>query len=262
MVCLSNSSADNSSAALEEKILLNKLAQGDRDTFWQLWELHRDYLYYLCRVWMGGNHFDAEEAVSLLSLKAWDKLPNHAQNITNLKGWLKTFTYNLCIDIHRQRKRNAVSVANVDDRPRNIQEIGISSSNHPESALLQQELKIYLRYYIEALPSRLRDPLILRYYQEMSCADIARELSISQDNVSKRLQQARQILKKHLGKYFSGLNTVAIDEAQFQQLEQKDFQLPIHIDSTVEEINYRITTSCLETLPPVWYNSPHALEWI
>ena len=42
----------------------------------------------------------------------------------------------------------------------------------------------------------------------MSHADIAQQLSISQDNVAKRLQQARQILKKHLSdKYFAGLKT-------------------------------------------------------
>ena len=253
MVCLTHSRVKNLSVASEEQILLDKLAQGDRDAFWPLWESYRDYLYHRCRAWMGGNHDEAKEVMSLASLKAWDKLPNHAQSITNLKGWLNRFTHNLCIDIHRQRTRHAVGVENIDDITLYKDEIRTSSSNHPELALLQQELKIYLRYCIDALPSRLHYPLILRYYQEMSYADIGRELSISQDNVVKRLQQARKILKKHLCRYFSGLNTVAIDEAQLQKLEEKDFQLPINTDSTVEEINYRITISCLETLPPVWY---------
>ena len=254
MVCFINSSVKNLSVASEEQILLNKLAQGDRAAFWQLWASYHDYLYYRCRAWMGGNHEDAKEAMSLASLKAWDKLPHHAQSITNLKGWLNRFTHNLCIDIHRKRIRHAVSVENIDDLNINKHEIRTSSSNHPELALLQQELKIYLRYCIEALPSRLRHPLILRYYQEMSLADIAEKLSISVDNVAKRLQQARQMLKKQLRQYFAGLNTVAIDEVQFQQLAQKDFQADIKADSTIEEINYRITISCLETLPPVWYN--------
>ncbi len=264
MVCLRHSSVKNFSIASEEKILLNKLAQGDRQAFWQLWELHQDYLYHRCRVWMNGNHDDAREVMSLASLKAWKKLPNYAQKITNFKGWLNRLVHNLCIDIHRQRARHAVSVENIDDIPLiplNHQEIEICSSYNPESALLQQELKIYLRHCIVTLPLRLREPLILRYYQEMSHADIARQLLISQDNVSKRLQQAKQILKKHLCKYFSGLNTVANDEAQFQQLEQKDFPIPIPINSTVAEINYRITSSCLETLP-VWYNFHSAQGWI
>ncbi len=254
MVCLGNSSVKNLSVASEEQILLNKLAQGDRDAFWQLWESYQDYLYHRCRAWMGGNQDDAKEVMSLASLKAWDKLPHHAQSITNLKGWLNRFTHNLCIDIHRQHTRHAIGVENIEDITINQQEMTSSSSNHPESALLQQELKIYVRYCIDALPSRLGDPLILRYYQEMSYADIAKKLSISQDNVVKRVQQARQILKKQLRQYLSGLKTVAINEAQYQELAQKDFQAAINTDSQIEEINYRITISCLETLSPVWYN--------
>ena len=46
---------------LEEQSLLSKLAEGDRDAFWKIWNTYRDYLYSRCRTWMGGNHFDAEE---------------------------------------------------------------------------------------------------------------------------------------------------------------------------------------------------------
>lgn len=88
----------------------------------------------------------------------------------------------------------------------------------------------------------------------MSHADIAQQLSISQDNVAKRLQEAKQILKKSLDKYFAGLQTEKITETQCQQLEQQDLVVSVNTDSNIEEINYRITISCLETLPPVWCN--------
>ena len=262
MLYIKSSRSDHASAALEEKILLNKLAKGDRDAFWPLWELHRDYLTHRCRVWMGGNQDDANEAMSLASLKVWHKLPDYAPKITNLKGWLNRLIHNLCVDIHRQRKQDAIITDNIDNKKIDIQSIENSSFNHPEATLLQQELKIYLRYGIDDLPPRLRHPLILHYYREMSYADIGKELSISQDNVSKRLQQAKQILKKQLCQYFSGLNTTVIDEAKSQELEQKDFQVSINIDPPIEEINYRITVSCLENLTPVWCNSLHALGWI
>lgn len=248
MICLNDPRIKKVSILSEEEILLNKLAQGDADAFWQLWESYRDYLYHRCRVWMGGSHDDAQEVMSLASLKAWEKLPKYAHNITNLKGWLNRFVHNLCMDIHRQRDRHAVGVDNIDDVVSDRQETIISSSRHPESALLQQELKIYLRYCIDALPDKLHDVLILNYYQNMCHADIGKKLSISQANVAKRLQKARQILKRNLSQYFAGLSTVAIDEAQSQELAQKDFQLLISTDSTIEEINYRITISCLETL--------------
>ncbi|MEM7595228.1 MAG: RNA polymerase sigma factor, partial [Cyanobacteria bacterium P01_A01_bin.83] len=147
----------------KERVLLNRIAQGDRHAFWEMWTLYQDYLYHRSVVWMGGSHDDAQEVMSLASLKAWQKLPDHAHKIINLKSWLNRFTHNLCIDIHRQRKHQAIGVENVDDVPLNNQDI--ASATDPESKLVQKELYIYIRYWIDDLASRLRNPLILSYYQ-------------------------------------------------------------------------------------------------
>ena len=209
---------------------------------------------------MGGNHFDAEEAISLAALKAWTKLPKYASSITNLKGWLTRFTHNLCVDLHRQRQRHAISTDEIEETQHKLPEICDSSVSNPETLLLKKELNIYLRYCIEQLPPRLRHPLILRYYHEMSCAEIGQILSITQNAVSKRLQEARDVLKECFQQYSSGLNKIFIDEAQSQKLEQKNFQTPIKIESKIEEISYTVTISCLETLPPVWCDSPQAID--
>lgn len=266
MVDLRYSSADNlykidfDSQKTEEKVLLKRLAQGDRDVFWTLWESYQNYLYHRCLAWMGGNHDDAQEVMSLAMVKAWSKLPNHALNITNLKGWLNRFTHNLCVDIHRQRQHSAMGVDNVEDLPLNDHELVVT--NCPESELLQEELHRYIRNCIDSLAPRLREPLILSYYQEMSHADISKKLAISPSNVAKRLQSAKQILKKSLDKYRAGLETENITENQPQPLENQDLSDSLNIDSTIEEINYQITISCLETLPPVWSNLHLTQVWI
>ncbi|ESA35917.1 rna sigma-24 ecf subfamily [Leptolyngbya sp. Heron Island J] len=211
---------------------------------------------------MGGNHFDAEEAISLAALKAWAKLPKHASSITNLKGWLTRLTHNLCVDLHRQHQRHALSTDAIEDTQHSLQEICNASVSTPETRLLQQERNIYLRYCIEQLPSRLRNPLILRYYHEMSCAEIGQKLSITQNTVSKRLQEARDLLKDCFQQYSSGLNKIVIDEVRSQELEQKNFQAPIKIEPKIEEISYTVTISCLETLLPVWCDSLQTIDWI
>ena len=53
----------------EEQRLLKRLAQGDRQVFWQLWKSYQNYLYHRCLAWMGGNHDDAQEVMSLASVK-------------------------------------------------------------------------------------------------------------------------------------------------------------------------------------------------
>ncbi|MEM7593009.1 MAG: sigma-70 family RNA polymerase sigma factor, partial [Cyanobacteria bacterium P01_A01_bin.83] len=138
----------------------------------------------------------------------------------------------------------------------------IASATDPESKLVQKELYIYIRYWIDDLASRLRNPLILSYYQGMSHADIAQQLSISPDNVAKRLQEAKQILQKHLDQYLAGSNTTKISETQVQHLDRQDFSVSIDADEQIEEINYGITISCLETLPPVWLNFQNPQDWM
>lgn len=243
-----------------ESILLERLVQGDRSAFWDIWILYQDYLYHRSLVWMGGNQDDAQEVISLASLKAWRKLPDHAHKITNLKGWLYQFTHNLCIDIHRQRQHQAIGVDSVEDVTVNNGEI--ASFDNPESKLLQAELHTYIRNCIDSLAPRLRDPLILNYYQEMSHADVGQQLSISPANVAKRLQQAKQKLKKHLQQYWAGLNTTKISANQSPQLAQPDFCASTNTNLPVEEINYGMTILCLETLPPVWCNFPYPQDWI
>lgn len=86
-----------------EQSVLKSISQGNHDAFWELWLLHQDYLYHRCLSWMKGNHLEAQDVLSQASLKAYEKLPNHAAKITNIKAWLITFTYNLCIDAYRKK---------------------------------------------------------------------------------------------------------------------------------------------------------------
>lgn len=89
---------------LEEYSLLKLIYQGNHDAFWQLWLLHKDYLYYRCLSWMGSNHTEAENLLSQASLKAYEKLPHYASKIINVKAWLTTLTHNLCLDMFLQKK--------------------------------------------------------------------------------------------------------------------------------------------------------------
>jgi RNA polymerase sigma-70 factor (ECF subfamily) len=182
--------------------------------FWQLWQQNRDYLYRCCLRWMGGNPTDAEEVLSRAMLKAWDKLPDYAEKITNLRAWLTRLTHNLCIDIHRERRRKAMQMEDIEEIAARGSSAVISCLNSPEDALLHHELGQYIRRAIDTLPSRLRNPFMLRYCHQIAYQDIAQQLALSLNNVYKRIQQARDILQKRLSRYLSGLDDALLDSSE------------------------------------------------
>ncbi|MEZ2238449.1 RNA polymerase sigma factor, partial [Microcoleus sp.] len=69
----------------------------------------------------------------------------------------------------------------------------------------------------DTLPSRLRNPFILRYCHQIAYQDIAQQLALSLNNVYKRIQQAREILQKRLSGYLSGLDDALLDSSESSQ---------------------------------------------
>lgn len=188
----------------EEKKMLSYLSQGDDRAFWALWEDHKSHLFALCLRQMGGIREDAEDALSRAMLKAWDSLPYCASNITNLRAWLNRLVYNLCVDIHRERKRRSVRAIAIEEIAADDGWM-VKNSESPEDALFHREMFGYVRGTIESLPDRLREPFVLRFFHEMPYPDIAQQLTLSPDNVRKRIQQARAILRQKLDGYADGI---------------------------------------------------------
>jgi RNA polymerase sigma factor (sigma-70 family) len=172
-------------------------------SFWQQWQQYRDSLYRCCIKWMGGNFIDAEDALSRAMLKAWEKVQKYAAGeIANFKAWLTKLTYNLCIDIYRERSRGANRVEDIEAIP---QKQGlVSFDDTPLRALETHEQKIVIRRAIDNLPIRLRETFILHFYGELSHQEIAQQQDISYQNVCKRISEARAILREALKGYFIG----------------------------------------------------------
>lgn len=191
--------------AEEEKALVRDLISGDSGAFWSLWERHRRHLYAVCLMQMKGAHADAEDALSRVLIKAWDRLPRYAATIINLKAWLTRMAYNLCVEIHRESNRRARVLDSIDEITAAQREPVAHSFECPEKSLLHDEMYRFVMMVINEMPAPLRDPLVLRFEREMGCSDIAKQLMLSTDNVRKRIQRARAILQSQLSLYQSGL---------------------------------------------------------
>jgi RNA polymerase sigma-70 factor (ECF subfamily) len=195
-------------AALDEeqtRQLLSRVAEGNTLAFWMLWDLHKGHLYHLCLWQMGGVREDAEDALSRAMLRALEKLPNSACKIENFRAWLSRLTLNLCVDMHRERRRQVRRLESFENaQPGSNDRLLAADTDSPEQGLITREVFAYVCTAVDDLPKRLREPFVLRFFQEMDYREIAECLILSTDNVRKRIQQARDILREQLNRFLQG----------------------------------------------------------
>src|SRR4030095_2678478 len=132
--CSSQTATVVEAEAERAQALLSSVAEGDSAAFWILWERYRRYLYAVCLKHMKGVPEDAEDALSRVMLKAWDRLPRYAGIIIDPKRWLVKLTRNLCVEIHRERSRLTNKFHSIEDMPVEPMARPVDS---PEQALLQ-----------------------------------------------------------------------------------------------------------------------------
>ena len=184
--------------------LLRRVSEGNTVAFWMLWDLHKGHLYHLCMWQMGGVQEDAEDALSRAMLRALEKLPGNARKIGNFKAWLSKLTLNLCVDIHRERRRQLRRLEIDENSLPNASNRMPTGIDSPEEGLINREVFAYVCSAVDDLPRRLREPFVLRFFQEMDYREIAERLILSTDNVRKRIQQARDILREELNRFLQG----------------------------------------------------------
>ncbi len=126
----------------------------------------------------------AEDAVQETFLKAYRKL-NQFHGDSNIKTWLSAIAINCCRDISRGNWFRHI------DRSISVDHLPVRS---------EETIPEYDSVTIEVmrLPIRLREVVLLYYFQDMNTNEIAETLRISQQAVSNRLQRARAKLREAL----------------------------------------------------------------
>jgi RNA polymerase sigma-70 factor (ECF subfamily) len=113
---------------------------------------------------------------------------------SQVKTWLTSITVNACRSHLRRRKaRQALSAA--------LQTLPLSrpAQTSPEAWAVQSESDRQLWNAVDELDDKHRLVVILRYVHELSTAEIAAALDISQGTVHSRLYYARRQLQQWLG---------------------------------------------------------------
>jgi len=137
-----------------------------------------------------------DEAMSLIAEKAFLNFLSE-RKINNFSAWLYRLAYNVCIDVHRDTKRQRELVKQVQDLPNTF----FFSSNQSETQddiYSDMEFVDNIMLGMSKLPDTQRLAIKYRTLYGMEYQEIAERLNISTANVRKKVQLARSQLRKYV----------------------------------------------------------------
>ena len=124
------------------------------------------------------NNADVQDALQDAVLKAWEKR-DKLRDEKFFRTWITRILINACYDTQRKRRR----IVSMDEIP----ESTVSNAPDPDLALA-----------LQALPEKLRLPLVLCYSEGMSYEEAADVLRIPITTLRGRLRRGKEELRKEL----------------------------------------------------------------
>lgn len=186
---MSLSLSDGSDAELAALVLA-----GRQDACRALLARHRDAVFRLVRASIGDEH-EALDLTQEAFIAAFAAIGRYDGN-RPFPVWLKRIALNKCRDWARRRKVRSffVRAAPLEDA------VDISDDTVPADVLASDRAELARAVAaISRLPARLREVLVLRTVDELSQAEAAALLDVSEKTVETRLYRARAKLKAMLG---------------------------------------------------------------
>jgi RNA polymerase sigma-70 factor (ECF subfamily) len=171
--------------------LVERTLVGDTAAFVLLVERYKRPVYTLAYRLLG-NPADAEDAAQETFVRAYTRLTSY-QPGSRFGSWLLSITSHWCIDFLRRRRAVSLDAAGIV----NAEPIGPSTADeHPESVALQSERQREVRQWLASLPEPYRSVLVLRYWHDLSYAEISETTGLPVSTIRMRLFRARQLLGK------------------------------------------------------------------
>lgn len=136
------------------------------------------------------NPADAEDATQEIFLRVL-RYGKRIARIQDQKAWLARIAWRVAVE---RRKNIAKAAAGAEEAGEAL----VSPGYGADRILLEQERNAVLQRLISALPSQLRDALILSTLEEIAPREVASMLGISEAAVRSRSFRAREILRERL----------------------------------------------------------------
>jgi RNA polymerase sigma factor (sigma-70 family) len=162
---------------------ISQARAGNKEAFAALFEQYKNLVYKTAYLMLGDTH-DAEDALQEVFVLVHRSLAGFDPRKAAFSTWLYRITINHCLN--QRRRRRPISV--------DLDEI-VATGEFPGAKLAEQETVLQA---IGGLSDKQRAVIILRYYSELSYADMAQILEIPLGTVKSRLDLALKTLRRAL----------------------------------------------------------------
>lgn len=183
----------------DDSHLIEALKRRDADALATLFEQYADKVYRLAV-----NLLHDEQQADGVVQNTFLALITHAgafEGRSSIGTWLYRVGYNDCM--MRLRKIRPDLELDALDEPDSMPTQFVDWSLVPENLIEGAEASHYMEQAIRALKPELRSVFILRDVEELSTAEAAQILNLSEANVKVRLHRARLALRESLSGYFA-----------------------------------------------------------
>ncbi len=170
--------------------LLDACRRGDRDAFRLLYEARSDKVYSIALYFFHGDAATAADVTQQVFLKLMDSI-GQFRGDAEFSTWLYRFVVNACVD--RTRRAGARALPGDPDL---LDELPAEGS--PEDAFARAELAASVQAAVARLTPTIRVAILLRYFEELSYAEMANVLKCSIGTVASRLSRGHQLLAQAL----------------------------------------------------------------
>jgi len=175
--------------------VIARCRQGDRDAFRLLYEAHKDTVYSIALYFFHGDAAMAADVTQQVFLKLIGSI-GQFRGDSGFSTWLYRFVVNACIDSTRSgaARARATDPAVLDSLP--------ASGSH-EDAFAKTQVAASVRAAVSSLAPKIRIAILLRYFEDLSYAEMAEVLKCSTGTVASRLSRGHQALARMLARFRS-----------------------------------------------------------
>jgi RNA polymerase sigma-70 factor (ECF subfamily) len=191
---------DTQPAALDIDVeLMLGFQAGDLQAFEKLFSRHArsvvNFAYRFVR-----NRGVAEELAQEIFLKVHDAAPDYRPE-AKFTTWLFRIATNVCLNEirrpHFKATHRSLDTGTTDDRERPV-ELEATERMGPQAVMERRAVTAALKHALERLPEKQRLAFILNKYQELSYAEVAEVMGISEKAVKSLIHRAKEAMAEHL----------------------------------------------------------------